>query len=90
MDNETFALIESALHDHGFVVIPGQTLSAEQFVAFSRRFGNPEPHVIDRFHHPADPNIRGLQRPLNCETTMPLAKALAVGRKRRRRGKLLR
>src|SRR4030095_13970646 len=28
-----------------------------QFVAFARRFGPPEPHVIDQFHHPEDPNI---------------------------------
>ena len=57
IDDETFGTIEDALHDHGFIVFPGQTFSAGQFVAFSRRFGNPEPHVIDRFHHPVDPNI---------------------------------
>lgn len=57
IDDQTFGHIERALHDHGFIVFSGQTLSAEQFVAFSHRFGNPEPHVIDRFHHPVDPNI---------------------------------
>lgn len=57
LDDLTFSTIERGLHDHGFVVIPGQTLSAQQFITFSRRFGNPEPHVIDRFHHPVDPNI---------------------------------
>ena len=57
IDDAEFAQIERALHDHGFVVFPRQTLTAPQFVAFSRRFGNPEPHVIDRFHHPVDPNI---------------------------------
>ena len=30
---------------------------ARQFLAFARRFGPPEPHVIDQFHHPDDPNI---------------------------------
>lgn len=55
--DESFRLLENALHEHGFVVLPGQTLSAHQFVAFSRRWGPPEPHVIDRFHHPDDPNI---------------------------------
>ena len=54
---ESFRLIENALHEHGFVVLPGQTLSPPEFVAFSRRLGRPEPHVIDRFHHPDDPNI---------------------------------
>lgn len=52
-----FDVIESALHDHGFVVLPRQTFTPARFVAFSRRWGRPEPHVIDRFHHPADPSI---------------------------------
>jgi taurine dioxygenase len=34
-----------------------QRLTPQQFVAWARRFGAPEPHVIDQFHHPADPNI---------------------------------
>src|SRR5271157_5461567 len=34
-----------------------QRLTPAQFVAFGRRFGPPEPHVIDQFHHSADPNI---------------------------------
>lgn len=52
-----FSRIEAALHEHCFVVLPAQRLSAEQFVAFSRQWGPPEPHVIDTFHHPADANI---------------------------------
>lgn len=52
-----FTQIEAALHQHCFVVIPGQTLSAVQFAAFSRNWGRAEPHVIDSFHHPDDPNI---------------------------------
>jgi len=52
-----FDLIEKALHAHCFVVFPRQVLSAPQFVGFSRYWGRPEPHVIDTFHHPVDPNI---------------------------------
>jgi taurine dioxygenase len=52
-----FGRIEAALHEHCFVVLPAQRLSAAQFVAFSRHWGRPEPHVIDTFHHPADANI---------------------------------
>ena len=52
-----FGRIETALHEHCFVVLPAQRLSAAQFVAFSRHWGRPEPHVIDTFHHPADANI---------------------------------
>lgn len=57
LDDADFAAIENALHENGFVVMPGQTLTPSQFVAFSRRWGSPEPHVIDRFHHPEDANI---------------------------------
>ena len=55
--DEVFSVVEDALHAHGFIVFAGQTLTAPQFVEFSRRWGRPEPHVIDRFHHPEDPNI---------------------------------
>ncbi|MEO7393273.1 MAG: TauD/TfdA family dioxygenase [Ramlibacter sp.] len=57
LDGSEFSQIEKALHEHCFVVFAHQTLSAEQFVAFSRRWGRPEPHVIDTFHHPVDANI---------------------------------
>ncbi len=52
-----FKTIERALHDHLVVVIRDQDISPQNFVAFSRRFGKPEPHVIDQFHHKADANI---------------------------------
>jgi len=55
--DDVFAEVEAALHAHGFVVFPRQTLTPSRFVEFSRRWGKPEPHVIDRFHHPVDPNI---------------------------------
>lgn len=57
LSDETFASIEGAVHDHGFVVLPGQTLTPREFVDFSRRWGHAEPHIIGRFHHPEDPNI---------------------------------
>lgn len=34
------------------LVLRGQRLTAPQFHTFARRFGPPEPHVIDQFHHP--------------------------------------
>ena len=57
LDSETFARVEAALHEHCFIVFPGQKLDSAQFVAFGRLWGRPEPHVIDTFHHPDDPNI---------------------------------
>lgn len=57
IDDWTFTRLEAALHEHGFIVFPGQELTAAQLVRFARRWGPPEPHVIDTFHHPDDPNI---------------------------------
>lgn len=57
LDDATFGTIETALHEHLVAVLPGQALQPSDFMAFARRFGQPEPHVIDQFHHPADPNI---------------------------------
>lgn len=39
------------------LVLRGQRLTPQQFGAWAARFGPPEPHVIDQFHHPEDPNI---------------------------------
>ena len=39
------------------MVLRGQALTPAQYVAFARRLGPPEPHVIDQFHHPDDANI---------------------------------
>lgn len=49
--------IERAFYDHQVLALRAQTLTPQQFVAFARRIGPPQPHVIDQFHHPADPNI---------------------------------
>lgn len=57
MDAAQFTVAEDALHEHGFIVFPGQQLTANDLVAFARRWGPPEPHVIDTFHHPDDANI---------------------------------
>ena len=34
------------------LVVRGQNLTAAQFHAFARRLGQPQPHVINQFHHP--------------------------------------
>ena len=57
LDEADFAAAEAALHEHAFIVFPGQRLRPRELVAFSRLWGPPEPHVIDTFHHPEDPNI---------------------------------
>ena len=57
LDEAAFADVAEAFFRAQVLVVRDQRLSPAQFVAFARRFGPPEPHVIDQFHHPADPNI---------------------------------
>jgi taurine dioxygenase len=52
-----FASIESAFYENHVLALRAQNLSAAQFIAFARRIGPPQPHVIDQFHHPEDSNI---------------------------------
>jgi taurine dioxygenase len=52
-----FGELEQTFFRAQVLVLPEQSLTPAQFVAFARRFGPPEPHVIDQFHHPDDPNI---------------------------------
>jgi taurine dioxygenase len=39
------------------LVFRGQKFDAAGFLRFGRQFGNPEPHVIDQFHHPEHSDI---------------------------------
>ena len=57
LPDAAFAEIEQAFFRSQVLVLRGQALQAQEYVAFARRFGPPDPHVIDQFHHPADPNI---------------------------------
>jgi taurine dioxygenase len=57
LTDAAFAAIERAFYAGQVLAVRGQRLEPSQFVAFARRLGPPQPHVIDQFHHPADPNI---------------------------------
>src|SRR3982074_2029578 len=52
-----FAELERSFFRGQVLVLRGQSPTPAQYVAFARRFGPSEPHVIDQFHHPEDPNI---------------------------------
>jgi taurine dioxygenase len=52
-----FRVLEQAFYEHHVLALRGQQITAAQFAAFARRIGPPQPHVIDQFHHPDDPNI---------------------------------
>jgi len=57
LSDAAFDEIERTFFQGQVLVLRAQSLTPVQYVAFARRFGPPEPHVIDQFHHPADPNI---------------------------------
>ncbi|MEO5734472.1 MAG: TauD/TfdA family dioxygenase [Rubrivivax sp.] len=52
LSDDAFAQIESAFYAGQLLVLRGQSLTPAQMVAFARRLGPPQPHVIDQFHHP--------------------------------------
>jgi taurine dioxygenase len=57
LSEESFAEVERAFVRGQVLVLRNQSPTPAQYVEFARRFGPPEPHVIDQFHHPDDPNI---------------------------------
>jgi taurine dioxygenase len=57
LSGAVFAELERAFYANQVFALRAQDITAAQFVAFARRFGPPQPHVIDQFHHPEDPNI---------------------------------
>src|SRR5450432_4383091 len=57
LSDAQFGEIERAFYAGQVLALRAQTLTPAQFVAFARRLGPPQPHVIDQFHHPEDPNI---------------------------------
>ena len=52
-----FAELEQTFFRGQLLVLRDQRLTPQQYLAFARRFGPPEPHVIDQFHHPEESNI---------------------------------
>jgi taurine dioxygenase len=68
-----FDELAQALWGAGVLVIKRQRLAPGQFLAFARRFGRPEPHVIDQFHYPDYPDILILSN--RCENGRPIGLA---------------
>ncbi|MEO5881861.1 MAG: TauD/TfdA family dioxygenase [Caldimonas sp.] len=57
MADADFRALEAAFYAHHLLALRAQEIDAAQFLAFARRIGPPQPHVIDQFHHPVDPDI---------------------------------
>lgn len=57
MTAEAFAGLEDAFVTHGVVFFRDQVLTEEQHIAFSRRFGDLEIHVLRQYLNPRHPEI---------------------------------
>jgi taurine dioxygenase len=57
LSDAAFHEVEQAFWEGQVLAIKGQKLQPDQYLAFARRFGKPEPHVIDQFHYPGHPDI---------------------------------
>src|SRR5258707_8491294 len=52
-----FKELWNAFFENQVLVVRSQKLKAKEYLAFAKRFGKPEPHVIDQFHHPEHADI---------------------------------
>jgi taurine dioxygenase len=57
LTDEDFVAVEGAFVKNGVVVFRDQTFTEEQHIAFSRRFGDLEIHVLKQYLHPRYPEI---------------------------------
>jgi taurine dioxygenase len=57
LNQESFGEILDAFHRHMLLVFPDQHIDEAQQVAFSRRFGELQIHVLDQYRHPRHPEI---------------------------------
>lgn len=57
LGEDAFEKVKERFYAHQVLVMRGQSLTATEFLQFARRFGRPEPHVIDQFHHPEHAEI---------------------------------
>jgi taurine dioxygenase len=75
LDDRAFREIEQAFFDGQVLAIKDQRLKPDQFIAFARRFGKPEPHVIDQFHLSGHPDILILSNRIENGKPLGLADA---------------
>ena len=57
LDDATFAAIERSWNEHSVLLFRDQAIDPARHIAFSRRFGDLEIHVLDQYLHPAHPEI---------------------------------
>jgi len=55
--DDEFRLIYKAFLDYLVVVVRSQHFTIERFLAYSRRFGRPTPHIVKKTRHPQYPEL---------------------------------
>ena len=56
-DDATFRAIERAWNEHSVLLFRDQSIDETRHLAFTRRFGDLEVHVLDQYLHPEHPEI---------------------------------
>lgn len=51
LSDKVFGEVRDALHRRHVLVFRAQSLNPGGFLEFANRFGRPEPHLLDQFHH---------------------------------------
>jgi taurine dioxygenase len=75
LDDAAWRAIEQAFHEHHLMAVPGQTLTPEELMAFSRRLGPLEAHVLTQYHHLQHPEILMLSNVVQDGKALGLADA---------------
>jgi taurine dioxygenase len=75
LDDNNFPAIEALFYRSHLLVLRGQSLTPQQFHHWARRFGRPEPHVINQFHHREIPDILWLSNVVKDGVPQGLADA---------------
>ncbi|NRF66948.1 TauD/TfdA family dioxygenase [Aquincola sp. S2] len=57
LPDHVFAELRAAFHHHQLLRFPDQHIDETQQIAFSRRFGELQVHVLDQYRHPQHPEI---------------------------------
>ena len=59
-DDETLRALVGAVHEHRLLVVRGQRLTEDQYLAFGRAWGTPIPHVLDHLRMPGRPEMMAI------------------------------
>src|SRR5258706_16439292 len=71
LDDAGFAPLYQAWLDGNVLVVRGQTLTIDQFLGYSRRFGRLEPHLTRKSRHPDFPELTVMDNKAGAKQGVP-------------------